>query len=79
MRTSRPIVLRIADLSTMTGNRSVEADVSKLKVGMECTSRRWAIIQTGGTARCADRPTPVTVNNVIRYNALFDSKTRSAR
>ena len=71
---SAPIVLRIADLSTMTVQSQVsEADVSKLKVGMEVyfttlgnQSKRWY-----GKLRQIE-PTPVTVNNVILYNALFD-------
>lgn len=71
---SAPIVLRIADLSTMTVQSQVsEADVSKLKVGMEVyfttlgnQQKRWH-----GTLRQIE-PTPVTVNNVILYNALFD-------
>jgi macrolide-specific efflux system membrane fusion protein len=69
-----PIVLRIADLSTMTVQSQVsEADVSKLKVGMDVyfttlgsQSKRWY-----GTLRQIE-PTPVTVNNVVLYNALFD-------
>jgi macrolide-specific efflux system membrane fusion protein len=71
---SAPIVLRIADLSTMTVQSQVsEADVSKLKVGMDVyfttlgnQSKRWY-----GKLRQIE-PTPVTVNNVILYNALFD-------
>ncbi|HEX2827270.1 MAG TPA: efflux RND transporter periplasmic adaptor subunit [Burkholderiales bacterium] len=69
-----PIVLRIADLSTMTVQSQVsEADVSKLKVGMEVyfttlgsQTKRWY-----GKLRQIE-PTPVTVNNVVLYNALFD-------
>jgi macrolide-specific efflux system membrane fusion protein len=69
-----PIVLRIADLSTMTVQSQVsEADVSKLKVGMDVyfttlgnQSKRWS-----GKLRQIE-PTPVTVNNVVLYNALFD-------
>jgi macrolide-specific efflux system membrane fusion protein len=69
-----PIVLRIADLATMTVQSQVsEADVSKLKVGMDVyfttmgnQAKRWY-----GTLRQIE-PTPVTVNNVVLYNALFD-------
>ena len=69
-----PIVLRIADLSTMTVQSQVsEADVSKLKVGMDvyfttlgAQTKRWY-----GKLRQIE-PTPVTVNNVVLYNALFD-------
>jgi macrolide-specific efflux system membrane fusion protein len=69
-----PIVLRIADLSTMTVQSQVsEADVSKLKVGMDVyfttmgnQTKRWY-----GKLRQVE-PTPVTVNNVVLYNALFD-------
>jgi macrolide-specific efflux system membrane fusion protein len=69
-----PIVLRIADLSTMTVQSQVsEADISKLRVGMDVyfttlgsQSKRWY-----GKLRQIE-PTPVTVNNVVLYNALFD-------
>jgi membrane fusion protein, macrolide-specific efflux system len=69
-----PIVLRIADLSTMTVQAQVsEADVSKLHVGMDVyfttlggNSRRYY-----GKLRQIP-PTPNVVNNVVLYDALFD-------
>ena len=69
-----PIVLRIADLSTMTVQSQVsEADVSRLRIGMDVyfktlgnQDKRWY-----GKLRQIN-PTPETVNNVILYNALFD-------
>ena len=69
-----PIVVRIADLSTMTVQSQVsEADISRLKVGMNVyfttlgnQAKRWY-----GKLRQIE-PTPVSVNNVILYNALFD-------
>jgi macrolide-specific efflux system membrane fusion protein len=71
---SAPIVLRIADLSTMTVQTQVsEADVSRLRVGMPVyfttlgeQSKRWK-----ATLRQVN-PTPDVVNNVVLYNALFD-------
>ena len=69
-----PNVLRIADLSTMTIQSQVsEADVSRLKVGMDVyfttlgnPNKRW-------NAKLRQiNPTPETVNNVVLYNALFD-------
>ena len=69
-----PNLLRIADLSTMTIQSQVsEADVSRLKVGMDVyfttlgnPSKRWS-------AQLRQiNPTPETVNNVVLYNALFD-------
>ena len=71
---SAPIVLRIADLSTMTVQTQVsEADVSRLRVGMPVyfttlggEGKRWH-----GTLRQVN-PTPEVVNNVVLYNALFD-------
>ena len=69
-----PNVLRIADLSTMTIQSQVsEADVSRLKVGMDVyfttlgnPNKRWS-------AKLRQiNPTPETVNNVVLYNALFD-------
>ena len=71
---SAPIVLRIADLSTMTVQTLVsEADVSRLRVGMPvyfttlgADGKRWH-----GRLRQVN-PTPEVVNNVVLYNALFD-------
>jgi macrolide-specific efflux system membrane fusion protein len=71
---SAPIVVRIADLSTMTVQTQVsEADVSRLKLGMRVyfttlgdPRKRWY-----GELRQIN-PTPEVVNNVVLYNALFD-------
>ena len=69
-----PIVMRIADLSTMTVEAQVsEADVPKLRIGMDVyfttlggDSRRFY-----GKLRQIP-PTPTVVNNVVLYDALFD-------
>lgn len=69
-----PIILRIADLTTMTVEAGVsEADVTKLRVSMDVyfttlgsSGRRWY-----GTLRQI-LPTPVITNNVVLYTALFD-------
>lgn len=69
-----PVILRIADLSTMTVWTQVsEADVPKLKAGMEAyfsilgnPGRRWH-----GKLRQI-LPTPEVLNNVVLYTALFD-------
>jgi len=69
-----PLIVRIADLSTMTVQSQVsEADVVKLRPGMPVyfttlgdTGKRWY-----GTLRQIN-PTPETVNNVVLYDALFD-------
>ncbi|MBI1906953.1 MAG: efflux RND transporter periplasmic adaptor subunit [Rhodocyclales bacterium] len=69
-----PVLLRIADLSTMTVKTQVsEADVSKLTLGMPAwfnrlgsRDQRWH-----GTLRKIE-PTPEVQNNVVLYNALFD-------
>jgi membrane fusion protein, macrolide-specific efflux system len=71
---SAPIVLRVADLDTMTVWTQVsEADIPKLKLGMSAyfttlgrADRRWY-----GMLRQI-MPTPEIVNNVVLYNALFD-------
>src|SRR5690606_32368111 len=71
---SAPIIMRIADLSTMTVWTQVsEADVPKLDLGMRAEfttlgggSRRWS-----GELRQI-LPTPEIVNNVVLYTALFD-------
>jgi macrolide-specific efflux system membrane fusion protein len=69
-----PVILRIADLATMTVWTQVsEADVPRLKLGMEAyfttlgdQSRKWhgKLLQI--------QPTPDVVNNVVLYPALFD-------
>jgi macrolide-specific efflux system membrane fusion protein len=69
-----PVLMRIADLSTMTVKTQVsEADVSKLTLGMPAwfnrlgnRDQRWQ-----GTLRKIE-PTPEVQNNVVLYNALFD-------
>src|SRR5262249_34081381 len=73
-----PVIVRIADLSTMTVQSQVsEADVASLKPGMPVyfttlgdTGKRWS-----GTLRQIT-PTPETVNNVVLYDALFDVDNR---
>jgi macrolide-specific efflux system membrane fusion protein len=71
---SAPIIMRVADLSTMTVWTQVsEADISKLSLGMKAEfttlgsgNRRWE-----GVLRQI-LPTPEVVNNVVLYTALFD-------
>jgi membrane fusion protein, macrolide-specific efflux system len=71
---SAPIVLRIADLSTMTVQSQVsEADVPRLRPGMPVyfttlgdQRKRWY-----GTLRQI-YPTPEVLNNVVLFDALFD-------
>ncbi|MFO7703624.1 MAG: efflux RND transporter periplasmic adaptor subunit [Halopseudomonas sp.] len=69
-----PIVVQIADLSTMTVRTQVsEADISRLQPGMPAyfstlgqPDRRWE-----GHLRQI-LPTPEVINNVVLFNALFD-------
>lgn len=69
-----PVVVQIADLSTMTVRTQVsEADISRLEVGMPAyfstlgqPDRRWE-----GRLRQI-LPTPEIINNVVLFNALFD-------
>ena len=69
-----PILMQIADLSTMTVKTRVsEADIARLQVGMEAyfttlggRDQRWY-----GTLYRIE-PTPVVENNVVLYSALFD-------
>ncbi len=69
-----PIVMRIADLSTMTVEAQVsEADVPKLHVGMDV----YFTTLGGDNRRYYGKlrqipPTPTIVNNVVLYDALFD-------
>jgi macrolide-specific efflux system membrane fusion protein len=69
-----PIVLRIADLDTMTVYAQVsEADVSKLQTGMNAY---FTTLGQSGRRRYGKLrqiiPTPEVVNNVVLYNSLFD-------
>ena len=69
-----PIVMRIADLSTMTVQAQVsEADVPKLRLGMDV----YFTTLGGDNRRYYGKlrqipPTPNVVNNVVLYDALFD-------
>ncbi|WP_294265085.1 efflux RND transporter periplasmic adaptor subunit [Propionivibrio sp.] len=69
-----PIVMRIADLATMTVQAQVsEADVSKLVIGMDV----YFTTLGGNSRRHYGKlrqipPTPTVVNNVVLYDALFD-------
>jgi macrolide-specific efflux system membrane fusion protein len=69
-----PIIMRIADLSTMTVQAQVsEADVPKLHAGMDV----FFTTLGGDNRRFYSRlrqipPTPTVVNNVVLYDALFD-------
>src|SRR5580765_6828005 len=76
-----PLIVRIADLSTMTVQSQVsEADVSRLRPGLPVyfttlgdAGKRWY-----GKLRQIN-PTPETVNNVVLYDALFDVDNRDDR
>ena len=76
-----PIILRIADLSTMTVDAQVsEADVSRLQLGMEVYFKTLG----GGEQRWTGKlrqvnPTPTLVNNVVLYDALFDVPNDAGR
>src|SRR5450759_1633191 len=69
-----PIIMRIADLSTMTVEAQVsEADVPKLHVGMDV----YFTTLGGDNRRFYGKlrqipPTPTVVNNVVLYDALFE-------
>lgn len=71
---SAPIILRIADLQTMTVTAQVaEGDIPKVKVGtgayfstLGLPDRKWE-----GTVRQIE-PTPTIVNDVVLYNVLID-------
>ena len=76
-----PIILRIADLNTMTVKAQVsEADITALHLGMAAKfttlgdpDRQWT-----GTLRQI-LPTPEELNGVILYNALFDVANEDRR
>ncbi|MGE0011090.1 MAG: efflux RND transporter periplasmic adaptor subunit [Azoarcus sp.] len=78
---SAPVILRVADLSTMTVQTQVsEADIGRLKIGMDAyfttlgsQGKRWQ-------GRLASiEPTPTVTNNVVLYNALFDVPNTDGR
>ena len=71
---SAPTIVTVADLSTMTVRAEVsEADVGRLKVGMEAyfTLLGQPGKRLAGKLRQIE-PTPTVENNVVLYNALFD-------
>lgn len=73
-RQAAPVIMQIADLSTMTVKAQVaEADVSKLKTGMPVyfTTLGMPDHKWRSTVRQI-LPTPETVNDVILYDALID-------
>ncbi|MEC5399647.1 efflux RND transporter periplasmic adaptor subunit [Uliginosibacterium sp. H1] len=71
---SAPVILRIADLNTMTVQTQVsEADVNRLRNGMQAYFTTLGNPQRRfyGTLTKVE-PTPTVTNNVVLYNALFD-------
>ena len=69
-----PIVLRIADLDTMTVWTQVsEADVPKLRIGVPAFFTTLGLPDKRHEGKLRQiLPTPQVVNNVVLYNALFD-------
>ncbi|MBF0127487.1 MAG: efflux RND transporter periplasmic adaptor subunit [Magnetococcales bacterium] len=69
-----PLLLRIADLSTMTVWTQVsEADIVRLKPDMEAYFTTLGRPEKRHAGRVRQiLPTPEVVNNVVLYNALFD-------
>ena len=69
-----PLILRIADLSTMTVWAQVsEADVPRVAVGMPVSFNTLGLPDRRWTSKVRQvMPTPETVNNVVLYNVLFD-------
>jgi len=70
---SAPVILQIADLSTMTVKAEVsEADITKLKKGMDVYFKTLGNNRKWNSTLDKIEPTPVVENNVVLYNALFD-------
>lgn len=69
-----PIILRVADLDTMQVWAQVaEADIPKVKVGMEVYFTTLGMPERRFTAKVVQvLPTPDTVNDVVLYNVLID-------
>jgi macrolide-specific efflux system membrane fusion protein len=70
---SAPVILQIADLSTMTVKAEVsEADITKLKKRMSVYFKTLGNNRKWNSKLDKIEPTPVIENNVVLYNALFD-------
>ncbi|WP_411033321.1 efflux RND transporter periplasmic adaptor subunit [Shinella sp. BYT-45] len=71
---SAPTIVTIADLSTMAVRAEVsEADVGRLKVGMEAYFTLLGQPGKRFTGKLRQiEPSPTVENNVVLYNALFD-------
>ena len=69
-----PIILRIADLSTMTVWAQVsEADVPRIAVGMPVYFNTLGLPKRRWESKVRQvLPTPDAVNNVVLYNVIFD-------
>ena len=69
-----PVILRIADLSTMTVWAQVsEADVPRIAVGMPVYFNTLGLPKRRWNSQVRQvLPTPDAVNNVVLYNVLFD-------
>jgi macrolide-specific efflux system membrane fusion protein len=68
-----PTILQIADLSTVTVGAEVsEADVAKLKKGMEVYFKTLGSSNVWRTKLSKIEPTPTVTNNVVLYKAIFD-------
>ena len=70
---SAPIILQIADLTTMTVKAEVsEADITKLKKGVDVYLKTLGNNRKWSSHLDKIEPTPVVETNVVLYNALFD-------
>ena len=76
-----PILMRIADLSTMTVWTEVsEADVSRLRAGMPAYFSPLGMPGTRWEGQLRQiLPTPEILNNVVLYTALFDVDNSDGR
>ncbi|MDR2081064.1 MAG: efflux RND transporter periplasmic adaptor subunit [Campylobacteraceae bacterium] len=73
-----PTILQIADLSTVTiGAEVSEADVVKLKKGMEVYFKTLGSQNVWRTKLSKIEPTPTVTNNVVLYKAIFDVENGS--
>jgi macrolide-specific efflux system membrane fusion protein len=73
-----PTILQIADLSTVTIESDVsEADVTKLKKGMEVYFKTFGSSNVWRTNLLKVEPTPKVNNNVVLYKAIFDVNNTS--
>ncbi|MFA7084344.1 MAG: efflux RND transporter periplasmic adaptor subunit [Arcobacteraceae bacterium] len=75
-----PVILQIADLSTMTVKAQVsEADINKLQKNMHVYFKTLGNNKRWHSTLDKIEPTPTVENNVVLYNVLFDVQNQNGQ